>query len=125
MKSIVLFVEGDGDVDAVPILVKRLLTELNAWSTVRLDKDPFRVGELSKLIKNDWAEWKKYLAACMKRKNVGAVLLLLDGDVKKIAGKAFCAVTVAKQLAQESAIQASGVTFSVAVVIALKEFESW
>jgi hypothetical protein len=49
MKRIVLFVEGEGESDAVPKLVKKLLTEQNAWDVVFLDDAPFRVGEVTKL----------------------------------------------------------------------------
>lgn len=31
MKRIVLFVEGEGEAEALPKLVKQLLTEQNAW----------------------------------------------------------------------------------------------
>jgi hypothetical protein len=46
MKRIVLFVEGEGEADAVPKLVKRLLSEQNAWDAVSLDENTFRVGEV-------------------------------------------------------------------------------
>jgi hypothetical protein len=44
---LVLFVEGDGDYHAAPILVTRLLTELGAWDAVYLDPQPFGAGELA------------------------------------------------------------------------------
>src|SRR5947209_16777438 len=99
MKRIVLFVEGEGEADAVPKLVRKLLTGQGAWETVGLDEAPFRVGQINKLVKENYREWKRKLEASRKRRNVGAVLLILDGDVKKVAGKAFCAAEVARSLA--------------------------
>jgi hypothetical protein len=109
MKRIVLFVEGEGEAEAVPKLVKQLLTEQNAWCTVSLDEDTFRVGEINKLVKNKYREWKRKLAASLKRRNVGAVLLVLDGDVKKVEGEPFCAAKVARSLASEAASVGGGV----------------
>src|SRR5271165_1097694 len=100
MKRIVLFVEGEGEAEAVPKLVKRLLTELNAWDAVGLDENTFRVGQVNKLAKDNYREWKRKLAASLKRRNVGGVLLLLDGDVKKAGADAFCAAKVAQSLAR-------------------------
>jgi hypothetical protein len=125
MKRIVLFVEGEGDADAVPKLVKQLLTEQNAWDAVNLDENTFRVGEVSKLVKDNYREWKRKLAASLKRRSVGAVLLLLDGDTNTPASKAFCAVETAKSLAREAKDVGGGTRFSVAIVFARQEFESW
>jgi hypothetical protein len=125
MKRIVLFVEGEGEAEAVPKLVKRLLTEQNAWGAVSLDEDTFRVGHVNKLVKGKYHEWKRKLAASSRRRNVGGVLLLLDGDVDEVEGKAFCAGDVAKLLACEALAVGGGVKFSVAVVFAMQEYESW
>ena len=125
MKRLVLFVEGEGEAEAVPRLVKRLLTEQNAWDAVSLDDNTFRVGEINKLVKDNYREWKRKLAASLKRRDVGGVLLLLDGDVKKIGAEAFCAAKVAKSLASQATEVNGGKTFSVAVVFARQEYESW
>ena len=71
MKRLVLFVEGEGEAEAVPRLVKRLLTEQNAWDAVSLDDNTFRVGEINKLVKDNYREWKRKLAASLKRRDVG------------------------------------------------------
>lgn len=125
MNRIVLFVEGEGDTDAVPTLVKRLLTEQNAWDAVILDEHPFRVGEINRLVKNDYREWKRKLSACLKRQCVGGVLLVLDGDIKRVGDAEFCAATVAKSLAEVARSVGGGSTFSVATVFARQEYESW
>ena len=125
MKRIVLFVEGEGESDAAPRLIKRLLTEQNAWDAVYLDEHPFRVGQVNKLVKDDYREWKRKLSASMKRPNVGGVLLILDGDVRKVGRDAFCAAIVARALAKEAMEVGAGSTFSVAIVFSRQEYESW
>lgn len=125
MKKLVLFVEGEGESEAAPILIKRLLTLKNAWETVTLDESPFRVGSINHITKNGFREWNHKLQACLKRKNVGGVLLLLDGDIRTVNGIAFCAAELAKSLAKESKSVGGGKIFSVAIVFACQEYESW
>jgi hypothetical protein len=126
LKRLVLFVEGDGDSDAVPTLINQMLTDLNAWDCLILDGKPMIVGEIGSLIKADGKNWKRYLEAARRsRKNLGAVLLLLDGDIKKVQGENFCAKTVAQKLASLAEEAGAGKVFSVAVVFACQEYESW
>jgi len=125
-KRLVLFVEGPGDVEAAPVLLKRLLNEYNAFDAVVPDPNPFRVGEYSKICKDDCAEWRRLLLAAAKRRNFGGCLLLLDGDSRaKIEGKPFCAMRAARRLADEARKVGGGSLFSVAIVFACMEFESW
>jgi hypothetical protein len=58
MKRLVLFVEGEGEAEAVPTLVKRLLKERTEWPDILLDDSPFRVGSVDKLVEDDIANWK-------------------------------------------------------------------
>ncbi len=125
MKRLVLFVEGPGDIKAAPILVKRLLTEMNAWDCVSLDTRPFRVGGVNKLLRDNCRLWIRWLGAAARRPNIGGVLLLLDGDARRIDGKRFCAARIAKRLAREATRARAGELFSVAVVFACQEYESW
>ena len=125
MKRVVLFVEGDGDALAVPVLVKRLLTEMEAWGCLFLDPHPFVVGGVSKLLKSDCRYWIRLLSAAAKRREIGAVLLVLDGDNAKVQGKVFCAAEVARKLAQTATRARGGDLFSVATVFACQEYESW
>lgn len=125
MRRLILFVEGDGESDAVPTLVKRLLNEKGDWNDLFLDDAAFRVGSIDKLVKADFRDWKRYLAAGLKRSNVAGVLLILDGDIEKVGGKAFCAAAAARSLAVEAKHVGAGRTFSVAVVFAIQEFETW
>ena len=125
LKSLVLLVEGEADVRAVPVLVKRLLTEQNAWGYLSLDPNPLRVAGIANLTGRKAKNWTDKLRVATKRKNVGGVLLLLDGDVKASAGRSFCARLVSADLSQRARAAGGGALFSVASVFALQEFESW
>jgi hypothetical protein len=125
-RRLVLFVEGEGDADAVPLLVKQLLTELQAWAHIALDKDkPFVVGSVGDLTKDNGKKWLRLLRAAQKKSNLGAVLLLLDGDILSVRKEAFCAARFAQRLANWSRMVGGGSLFSVACVFARAEFESW
>lgn len=127
MKNLVLLVEGDGDVNAAPRLVKKLLTEQQGWDALKLDdkRPPLKVGGLNRLLKNDCGELRRKLGVAWKRPNTGACLILLDGDAKKFDGKPFCAASAARSLAATSRDVGAGRIFSVAVVFACCEYESW
>ena len=71
-KRLVLLVEGQGDVEAAPVLVDRLLKEYHAaepvFDVVCLDRQPLRVGEFAKIRRNrtqrgvhDFGEWRRFL----------------------------------------------------------------
>lgn len=75
MKRLVLFVEGEGEVDAVPTLLRRLLKERTERPDILLDDSPFRVGSVDKLVKDDFA------------------------NIEKVGGKTFRAAEVARSLA--------------------------
>lgn len=127
MKRLVLFVEGEGERAAVPRLVKRLLTEKQAWDALQLDPyEPFIVGHVAGLLKDDGAEWRRYLEAARRtRGEVGGCLLILDGDFEPVRGQGFCDKEAALKLAEQAKIVGGGVVFSVAVVFACQEYESW
>lgn len=125
-KRLVLLVEGQGDVEAAPVLVKRLLGTHAAFDAVFLDPHPLRVGEYSRLSRSDFGEWRRLLQNAMKRKNLGGCVLLLDGDSNaKVDGQPFCAMRAARRLATEAQKVGAGTLFSAAIVFACMEFESW
>ncbi len=121
----VLFVEGDGDETSVPVLVKRLITESNLWDHISLDPETYRVGEVGGLLRQNATKWITKLGAARKKRNFGGVLLLLDGDTKKISKKAFCPLEIGHTLSERAKNEGAGVTFSVTTVFAMKEYESW
>ena len=130
-KRLLLFVEGEGDVEAVPVLVNRLLHELNPWDCLFLDKEPFRVHGVENLTGPKTAEnWTRFLSAASRRAKLGGVLLLLDGDRETLPTvdgtvRPFCAKQVAQELAHGARAVGGGLKFSVAVVFARQEYESW
>ena len=124
-KSLVLFVEGEGDVGSAYLLVKKLIEQNKLWDHMRLDPDPFRVGEVAGLLRDNAARWTKLLGAARKRRNLGGVLLLLDGDSKKVSGGPFCPFEVGHLLSTHAKRHGAGSMFSVASVFAMKQFESW
>ncbi|HXG12219.1 MAG TPA: DUF4276 family protein [Gemmataceae bacterium] len=125
LKRLVLFVEGQGDEDAVPVLVRQLLTEYNAWDCLFLDPNPFRVKKVTDLIGRNEKNWRRYLGAARKRSNLGGILLLLDGDVRLAKRRSFCARDIGCELSRLARQEGAGSLFSVASVLALQEFESW
>jgi hypothetical protein len=124
-KRLVLFVEGEGDEKAIPVLVKHLLTEIQSWDCLYLDPYPFRVGMVADLFGRKENNWARFLGAVKKRPNLGGVLLLLDGDVSLAKGEEFCAARVGQDLSRRARKEGAGTLFSVASVFALQEFESW
>ncbi len=110
-----LFVEGESDAESVPILVKRILTDVNAWGDVILDEAAFRVGNVHNLTGRKQAEWLLKLGAARRRPDVAAVLVVLDGDERKVEGQPFCAARVARLLAERAREAGAGTQFSVRV----------
>jgi hypothetical protein len=125
LKRLVLFVEGEGDEVAVPVLVSHLLTECNAWDCLFLDPSPFRVKKVTDLIRRNEKNWKRFLGAARKRRDLGGVLLLLDGDIRLAQRQKFCARDVGRELSRAARQEGAGSMFSVASVFALQEYESW
>jgi hypothetical protein len=130
-KALMLFVEGEGDEHAVPVLVKKLLSERDAWEHVSLDEHVFRVHGVENLTGRKAANWVRFLQAAVKRRRVGGILLVLDGDRAKVVNattgdqEPFCAADVARRLATEARSAGGGSVFSVACVFARQEYESW
>lgn len=124
-KRLILFVEGAGDYFALPILVKHLLTEIEAWEHVFLDPKPFKVGNVAEITRNDGEPWVRYLHSARKRSNLGGILLVQDGDLSRIRGEAFCPPGFGLRLAEWARNAGGGSVFSVASVFACMEYESW
>jgi Domain of unknown function (DUF4276) len=125
MNRLVLFVEGDGDVEAVPSLVKKLITEGDLWESVQLDNEPFRIGGVDKVSGRHQATWLKRLRAALKRPNLAGILVVLDGDARRWEGNAFCARDAACALVDRAKETGAGATYSLALVFACCEYETW
>ncbi|HWX22767.1 MAG TPA: DUF4276 family protein [Candidatus Binatia bacterium] len=134
MKSLVLLGEGHGETDALPILVRKVLLETEASKRLPLDKDVIRFGASRVFRWNkaegrpDYMEWCKGIRLAARRSNGGGVLAVYDGDFKSFppgADVAFCASAAARSLAAAAAEEGAGRTFSLAVVFACQEYETW
>ena len=104
---LVLMVEGQSEEASVPGLVTRLLQSVGG-DDVLVVAHIMRVGELHRLVnRGSEAEWLRFLKSAAKTPDLGAVLLLLDGDTKakhplqtSAGTKEFCARTIAAFMAQ-------------------------
>ena len=127
MRRLVLLVEADGDVQAVPSLVGRLLQELpdEHQGQLFLDNAPMKVGGLHQITgRNRQGDLTRHLGNAAKRPKLGAALLILDGDADRFEGQPFCAVEAARTLAERAKAAGAGTRFSFAVVFLRQEYES-
>ncbi len=124
-----LLVEGDGDVTAAPILVKKLLKGLDASQHLVVDDHALRIGGVHKLLRAEGKEsrWLDYIQVAARKPGVTACLTILDGDDHSFMHdrSPFCACRAAHMLAERAATVGAGNRFSLGIVIASQEFESW
>lgn len=112
MRSIVCIVEGAGEVQAVPVLLRRIaetrgVFDLNVGVPIRVHRDKFiRRPE----------EFRRQVLLAVAKAGDGAVIVLLDADDD-------CPVELARDLAARVAEVAPHVRSS--VVIAKHEYEAW
>jgi hypothetical protein len=134
MKRLVLLGEGHGELSALPILVKKVLEEKGNNQLLYVDRDVIRIKPCD-LVKwdrlnqcEDPRRWLSALAIAAHRRDVGGVLAVYDGDAKTFpAGSSspFCASSVARSMATSGIVAGAGKTFSLSVVFACVEFETW
>jgi len=111
MPFIVPIIEGDGDLQAVPILLRRILQEqlgIYDWQV----KTPKKAHSLPVLT----SKLEQYLHYCLSEPQCSAILILLDLDDG-------CPAQAAQELTRR--IRALHVTCPVAVVLAHREYEAW
>ena len=106
---IVAVVEGHGDAEAVPVLIRKLLLERGAFADVK----PHRVHR-QKVTKP--GEFEKAVQFASMHEGCTAILVVLDADDD-------CPAVTGPQLAQR-AVAAVG-HIPVGVVLANREFEAW
>lgn len=111
MQRIVTIVEGDGDVQAVPILLSRLLNHYG-WSVNWYVSRPIRVGNLGNLKKN----LNRFLELATLEKDCSAIMILLDLDEGCPKEQSF---------ALADAIRELQLLYPVAIVMAHREYEAW
>jgi Domain of unknown function (DUF4276) len=132
MKRLVLLGEGHGDEAALPVLVRKLLREKDSAGRFFVDHEVIRESSPVKWNKEegrpDFAKWVSRVTIALRRGNLGGVLAVYDGDAPTFpagSGTPFCAGNAAKVMARAAAEAGAGKTFSLAVVFACVEYESW
>jgi hypothetical protein len=111
MKRLVLLVEGQGDVAAMPALVGELLTQLPPELQGQLfpDNTPIKTGGIHQLTGKRSSDFTRHLEIANKRSKLGAALLILDGDTEQVESLPFCATQVARLLASRARDAGAGV----------------
>jgi len=135
MKRLVLVGEGHGECSALSTLARKILNSNANGGSFFVDHDIVRAGGVPGLVKwdhslqkADFTEWNRKIKLASKRRDVAGVIAIFDGDCPHFpAGsrKLFCPVTAARQMAAAASETGAGATFSLAVVFACKEYESW
>ena len=134
MKRLVLLGEGHGEVSALPVLIAKLLQEKGTGSSLYLDRDVIRTGP-ARLVKwdkakkqPDYTQWVARVSLAARRRDVGGVLAIYDGDAKMFpagSASAFCAAIAAKSMAASAVSAGASKIFSLSVVFACSEYETW
>jgi len=132
MKRLVLLGEGHGDVAALPVLVRKFLREKGKEDRFFVDREVIRESSPVKWDKEaaspDCTKWISRVTLASRRPNLGGVLAIYDGDAPTFpagSGSSFCAGNAAKLMARAAAEAGAGKAFSLAVVFARVEYESW
>lgn len=112
--SIACIVEGEGEVEAVPLLIRRIAVAACPDVVVDIVSPPIRIAR-SKLMKAGELERAIELAA-RQAGSLGAILVLIDSDDE-------CPAYLAPQLHARAERARKG--FPISIVLAKREFEAW
>src|SRR5436309_14858239 len=112
MVNLACIVEGDGDVDAVPIAIRRIIQSIDSGLILKIH--PLRVPR-TKLVKPGELERSIELAARRAGRD-GAIFVVLDSDDD-------CPATLGPELLDRARKVRSDLPIS--VVLAKREFEGW
>ncbi len=142
--TIKLLCEGYSDVEAAPLLVRRLRNDLfrdgSPERSVAIHNSALRVGNYVNLLtaKDGRTELEKKLVLATQkgpeRERASGIILLIDGDVLPKIGRnkaakepppIDCPVFAASNLVEIASRAGAGKTFSLAVVFAMQEVETW
>ncbi len=111
--KILSIVEGDGDVEALPILLRRLLFEVKERFEFHIDQ-PKNAHGCNNLTKFKGIE--RFLELCRADSSCAAILVLVDTDEN-------CAKDLALDLAARARLL--GLQIPIAIVCATCEYEAW
>lgn len=107
-------VEGDGEVEAVPILMRRYLAIKRRWDLqIARPKNAHGCGNLTKI-----GGLERFIELAFRERNCSGVLVLMDADSEEA-----CPVKLAADFV--SRIHAHGARYPTAVVFARREYEAW
>ena len=112
MPKIFPIVEGPGEVEAVPALLSKLLAEMQRFD-IHIG-DAANAHGCYNLTKPEGLE--KFVDNAYAKRDCGAVIIFMDADEQ-------CPVQIAKDFSQR--IEAIGIRFPIAIVIAKCEYEAW
>ncbi|MEZ5299835.1 MAG: DUF4276 family protein [Verrucomicrobiales bacterium] len=125
-KRLVVFVEGEGDSESSIILLNKVLTDQEAWDCAFADSNVFTMkGGVEKCLGKGADKFRNWIRAAALRPNLGGILVLIDGDKPDPADGCECPFEIASRIGAEAAKAGAGSSFSLAVVLARQEFESW
>jgi hypothetical protein len=112
MPSLVSIVEGDGEEQAVPILLRRLLQEAECWD-LQVAR-PKKANGVGNLLRPGGIE--RFIQLAALEPDCAAILVLLDAEKQ-------CPVDLARSLAVR--VRAQGSRYPVGIVVAKCEYEAW
>ena len=112
--NIACIVEGEGDAKAVPILLRRIVREIDPTLLLNTAEEAIKVDR-SKIVKPEELERYVELAA-ENNAGHGGILILVDADED-------CPAALAPQLLQRA--HAARSDMPIAVVLAQREYEAW
>jgi hypothetical protein len=114
MGVLVPIVEGDGEVEAVPVLLRRILAEKNCWDLqIARPKNAHGCGNLTKE-----GGLERFIELAFRERDCAGVLILMDADDDEM-----CPMLIAKEFTER--IIRYGARHPVGVVLARREYEGW
>ena len=113
MPKIVPIVEGDGEVEAVPLLLGKIMANMGR-SEIGISCPPLNAGSCSNLTKLGGLE--RFVQNAALRSDCGAILILMDADKG-------CPLKLAQDFVAR--INTMSTKYPVVVVIANCEYEAW
>jgi hypothetical protein len=112
LPKIVPIVEGDGEVTAVPLLLRNILTRDMRYDVqIAQPKNANGRGNLTKA-----GGLERFIRYAWKERDCGAILILLDAENE-------CPENIARDFSRRA--EAIGVLFPVVIVVAKRMFEAW
>ena len=112
MPKIVPIVEGDGEVTAVPVLLRKILArDMRFDIQVARPKNANGRGNLTKE-----GGLERFIRYAWKERDCGAILVLLDAEDE-------CPKEIAREFCRRA--EAIGILFPVVIVVAKRMYEAW